>query len=358
MIFAVLLLPSIIALISIANQFSLIRLKNAEKISPLAITVLVPLRNEEKNVNELVASLKKQRGISHFNIVLIDDNSTDQTRRLCSEAISDDSRFSLLIGREMPKGWLGKPFALKQGLELCDSELIILIDADVRLQDNALSEAAALFAEKGLDFISVYPREIALTWSERLIQPLLQWSWIASVPLKIAEGSSRQSLAIANGQFFLLRKSSLVGVGGFDSIRDDVLDDIALARMLLKNGFHGTVVDGSRVAECRMYQSWEELRNGYSKSLPVAFGGPFGSSLVVILLFLTGVLPFAIALTGSTVGIASLTLTYLSRLLSARVTGGRWLDAFAHPLSSLLLIYMIVRSWRTRGKILWKGRTV
>ncbi len=357
MIFALLLLPSIIILISLANQ-SLIRLKNSEKISPLAITVLIPLRNEEKNVEPLISSLKKQRGLSYFKIVLIDDNSTDQTRRLCSEAISDDSRFSLLVGHELPKEWLGKPFALKQGLELCESEVIILVDADVRLKENAVSEAVTLFAAKGLDFISVYPKEIALTWSERLIQPLLQWSWLASVPLKIAERSSRQSLAIANGQFFLLRKSSLMAVGGFDSIRDQVIDDIALARVFLKNGFHGTVIDGSRVAECRMYQSWEELRNGYSKSLPVAFGGWFGSSLVVILLFLTGVLPLAFALTGSTVGIASLTLVYLSRLLSARVTGGRWIDAIAHPLSSGLLIYMIVRSWQTRGKILWKGRAV
>ncbi|HUW87986.1 MAG TPA: glycosyltransferase family 2 protein [Candidatus Paceibacterota bacterium] len=358
MIFVLLLLPSIIILISFTNKFSLIRLKNAEKISPFAITVLVPLRNEEKNVEAVVASLKKQRGLPHFNIVLIDDNSTDQTRRLCSEAISNDSRFSLLVGSKLPKEWLGKPFALKQGLELCDSELIILIDADVRLKENAIAEAATLFAAKGLDFISVYPKEIALTWSERLIQPLLQWSWLASVPLKVAEHSSRQSLAIANGQFFLLRKSSLLAVGGFDSICDAVIDDIALARVFLRNGFHGTVVDGSRVAECRMYQSWEELRNGYSKSLPVAFGGWFGSSLVVILLFLTGVLPLAFALTGSTVGIASLSLIYLSRLLSARITGGRWIDAIAHPLSSLLLIYMIVRSWRTRGKILWKGRAI
>lgn len=358
MIFAILLLPSIIALISIANQFSLIRLKNSEEISPLALTVLVPLRNEEKNIEPLIASLKKQRGLLNFKIVLIDDNSTDRTRRLCSEAISNDSRFSLLVGRELPKGWLGKPFALKQGLELCDSELIILIDADVRLKENAISEAATLFTAKDLAFISVYPKEIALTWSERLIQPLLQWSWLVSVPLKIAERSSRESLAIANGQFFLLRKSSLMAVGGFDSIRDKVIDDIALARVLLKNGFHGTVIDGSRVAECRMYQSWEELRNGYSKSLPVAFGGWFGSSLVVMLLFLTGVLPLAFVLTGSTIGITSLTLIYLSRLLSARVTGGRWIDAIAHPLSSVLLIYMIMHSWRTRGKILWKGRAV
>ncbi|MDP1711907.1 MAG: glycosyltransferase family 2 protein [Candidatus Nanopelagicaceae bacterium] len=358
MIFALLLFPSIIALISLANQFSLIRLTDAEKISPLAITVLVPLRNEEKNVEAVIASLKKQRGLPHFSIVLIDDNSTDQTRRLCSEAISDDSRFSLLVGSELPIGWLGKPFALKQGLELCDSELIILIDADVRLKENALSEAATIFAAKGLDFISVHPKEIALTWSERLIQPLLQWSWIASVPLKIAERSSRPSLAIANGQFFLLRKASLVSVGGFDSIRNEVIDDIALARVFLKSGFHGTVVDGSRVAECRMYQSWEELRNGYSKSLPVAFGGPFGSCLVVILLFLTGVLPLGLTLTGSTVGLIALALIYVSRLLSARVTGGRRIDAIAHPLSSLLLIYLIVYSWRTRGKVLWKGRTV
>ena len=127
---------------------------------------------------------------------------------------------------------------------------------------------------------------------------------------------------------------------------------------MILHGFHGTVADASKVANCRMYKSWGELRDGYSKSLPVAFGGLLGSCLVAFFLFLTGVLPFILASTGSIVGFSASLLIYLSRLLSARKTGGSLVDVLLHPLSSILLIFLITRSWRDRGHVQWKGRTV
>ena len=181
---------------------------------------------------------------------------------------------------------------------------------------------------------------------------------MATVPLRIGERSSNPAFAIANGQFFLLRRDSLVSVGEFESIRHEVIDDIALARVLIRKGFHGTVADGSLVAHCRMYKSWDELRDGYGKSLPVAFGGLFGTCLVGALLFLTGVLPFISAITGSIAGLSASLLIYFSRLLSSRATGGRMVDLFFHPFSVLLLIFLMTRSWRQRGRVQWKGRTV
>ena len=353
-----LILPSLLALITLSNLFSLNHLKGEGSIFSGAITVLVPLRDEEMNVSDLVNSLKGQQGLSSLRVILIDDNSTDKTHQIAQETIADDPGFLLLTGGPLPEGWLGKPFAMHQGFLTSHSDLLVLIDADVRLKPYAIAEAAALLERKNLDYLSAYPKEIALSWSERLIQPLLQWSWMATVPLKIAERSSNPALAVANGQFFVLRRTSLREISGFESIRDKVIDDIELARILIRNGFCGMVVDGSQVATCRMYKSWNELRDGYGKSLPVAFGGFFGMCAVSIFLFITSLLPLLLALTGSLPGLLACLLIYLSRFLSARATGGRTLDVIAHPFSALLLIFLIIRSWRLRGTLLWKGRPV
>ena len=143
----------------------------------------------------------------------------------------------------LPQGWLGKPWALSQGVKQAKNDFIVTIDADVRLSPAALSKIDAVLTRTQADFLSPYPAQIALTLSERLIQPLLQWTWMTTVPLRLAMKSGRPSLAVANGQFFFIKKSALVASGSFDSIRSSVLDDIDLARVLVRNGFQGGVCD-------------------------------------------------------------------------------------------------------------------
>jgi len=123
------------------------------------------------------------------------------------------------------------------------------------------------------EFVSPYPRQIAKTWIERLIQPLLQWSWLSSVPLRLAQRFRISSMTIANGQFFIVKRSAYEKVGGHASIKGEVLDDLRLARLLINHGFSGGVAEGSQVAECRMYETTSSLVQGYTKSLWNAFGG-------------------------------------------------------------------------------------
>jgi hypothetical protein len=209
-----------------------------------------------------------------------------------------------------------------------------------------------------LDFFSAYPSQVARTFGERMIQPLLQWSWLSSVPLSIAKKSSNPSFAVANGQFFAVRKSALESSGGYSSIKAEVLDDIQMARVLLRNKFKGTVGNGALIAQCHMYSSWFELRNGYAKSLWKGFGGVFGSIIAIALLAITGIVPILAAATGSPFGWLAFEAILISRVISAKITRGNLFDSLLHPLSAALLIYLIIYSWLMRGRIQWKGRTV
>ena len=354
------LLLAISALISAISIFNYLTIRIPKNDTPVdaAILVLAPMRNEAENIFEFVSALSSQSGVSKLTVLLINDSSTDKTLEYMREAIKHDSRFSIMDSPALQSGWLGKVSALHSGYLSAQAEYIVTLDADVRLKPNALVRSINQLDDLKLDFVSPYPRQIAKTFSEKLIQPLLHWSWMSTVILRLAEKSPRRSTAVGNGQFFVVRKSALDTVGGFASVSNQILDDIELARSLIAAGFKGVVTEGSAIASTRMYSSFDEIRQGYGKSLWKAFGGVFGSVIASLFIFATGVLPVILAAQGYLIGFLIYLLITLTREISALRSRSNPLYAFLHPLSSLLLIYLICYSWLRRGRIQWKGRTV
>jgi cellulose synthase/poly-beta-1,6-N-acetylglucosamine synthase-like glycosyltransferase len=314
------------------------------------------MRNEAENVEGLVATLAAQEGSLHF--YLLDDNSEDQTLELLQRFTKGDSRFTVIKGAALSDRWIGKTWALQQLFEASNEEILVSIDADVRLSNDAINKAVTALNSARLDFVSPYPRQIAQSFAERLIQPLLQWSWLTTVPLRYAESSGQKSMAVANGQFFVVRRSALASIGGYQSVKHAVIDDVFLARELVKNGSSGTVINGSEIAETRMYASWSEIKAGYGKSLNQAFGSIVGAIFVVAFLIATSIAPLLLGLLGNPYGWLGFVAIVGTRMLSAMKSRGRVLDSVLHPISVVALIYLIVYSYLRRGSIQWKGRTV
>jgi cellulose synthase/poly-beta-1,6-N-acetylglucosamine synthase-like glycosyltransferase len=341
---------------AIFNAITIIR-PRSQSSHDLSFSLLVPCRNEAENSTDLVASL---RALDHpnYEVIFIDDNSTDGTGDLLRQAIATRSYMKVINAEQLPDGWKGKPWALSQGLTHATHDYIVTIDADVRLEPHALSAMDAVLQRTGSDFLSPYPRQEAITLSERLIQPLLQWTWMTTVPLRLAMQSSRTSLAVANGQFLMVKKSALISCGGFVTIKSSVLDDIDLARALIHGGFHGGVCDGSTIASTRMYSSFREIRAGYGKSMSTGFGGIFGSLALVFVMAVSGILPFIGSIAGSPIATASLLMVIASRLVSAISSRSLLIDALLHPISAFLFIYLLIYSNLFHSRITWKGRPV
>ncbi len=344
-------------LISLFNYYTIRIPKNSAPVQA-SVTLLLPVRNEEENITECIAALKSQSGVVNLKFIVINDQSTDKTSELLTSAISNDSRFTVLNTDGPRTGWLGKVSALQSGYEAATAEFLVTLDADVRLRPDALCRAINQISELNLDFISPYPRQEARTLAEKLIQPLLHWSWMSTIILRLAEKKPQPSTAVANGQFFIARKSALDAVGGFQSVQNQILDDIEIARSLIKGGFRGVVTEGAEIAHTRMYQNFSEIREGYGKSLHKAFGGKIGAIVASAFIAMTGILPFILALRGSLVATITFTMIVFTRALSALRAKSNPLFALLHPISSALLIYLIAYSWRKRGTVQWKGRTV
>jgi cellulose synthase/poly-beta-1,6-N-acetylglucosamine synthase-like glycosyltransferase len=350
-------LSILIFAISLFNFLTIRIPKRGEEVKK-AVTVLAPMRNEAENVPEFISALSAQMGVKNLKVIVINDGSTDRTAELLHTVIGSDLRFTVIDSPSQRDGWLGKVCALQSGYEVSTSDYIITLDADVRLEPNAIMRAITQLERLKVDFISPYPRQIAQTFPEKLIQPLLHWSWMSTIVLRLAEKFPRRSTAVANGQFFVVRSSALAKIDGFTSVSNHILDDIELARSLIAAGYKGVVTEGSSIASTRMYGSFDEIRQGYGKSLWKAFGGPLGSIVAIAFLFITGILPVLLILNGNIIGVFIYLYITFSREISAIRSRGNSLYAFLHPLSSALLIYLIIYSWRKRGTIQWKGRTV
>jgi cellulose synthase/poly-beta-1,6-N-acetylglucosamine synthase-like glycosyltransferase len=349
------LIPLILLTIAAVN---FVQIRTPKTTSELvdSVGILVPMRNEAENIEGIVSTLSAQAGKFHF--YLLDDNSEDLTFDLLQRFAAGDSRFTVIKGAPLADGWIGKTWALQQLFVASNEEILVSLDADVRLTNDAINKAVTLLHGARLDFISPYPRQIAQTFAERLIQPLLQWSWLTTVPLRYAEGSGRTSMAVANGQFFVVRRSALTSIGGYQSVKHAVIDDVFLARELIKSGSHGSVVNGSDIAQTRMYTSWREIKAGYGKSLNKAFGSLFGAIFVMLFLIATSIAPLIVGLMGNPYGWLGLAAIVGTRVLSAIKSRGSVLDSVLHPISIAALIYLIVYSYLARGTVTWKGRTV
>ncbi|MEO3746966.1 glycosyltransferase family A protein [Plantactinospora sp. B5E13] len=335
------------------------------------VAVLLPLRDEVDRVTPCLRALLAQRGVPELEIVVLDDGSTDGTADVVRAVAGDDPRVRLLTGTPPPPGWLGKPYACQQLADRAGpaATVLVFVDADVVLAPHAVAAAVAALRTASATLLSPYPRIVTGSAAERLVQPLLQWLWLTFLPLRVMERSARPSLAAAGGQFLVLDRAGYRRAGGHTAVRDRILEDIELARAVKRSGGRIALADGSTLADCRMYRSWSELRDGYGKSLWAAFGPPVGAAAVLLLLLLLYAVPPLLAIGAALAGSATAALGGLAgylfgvtgRLLTARATGGRqWPDGLAHPLSVVLLCWLTVRSYhlRRRGRLRWRGRPV
>lgn len=317
------------------------------------VSVLLPVRDEAGRVEPCLRSLLDQRGVD-LELVVLDDGSTDETAQVARRVCDRDPRVRVLTGRPLTPGWLGKPHACQQLADAAapTSDVLVFVDADVVLAPHAVAATVALLDETGLDLVCPYPRQEA-PGATRLVQPLLQWSWLTFLPLRLAERSPRPSLSGANGQLLAVRRSAYDRSGGHGAVKGEVVEDLALLRAVKRAGGTGGIVDGTALATTRMYGSWRELVDGYTKSLwtlPVPALGVLAALYVV---------PPLAALRGSRAGLAGFAAAVAGRAVAARRTGSpAFPDAMAHPVSVLALLWLAVRSRLAhhRGRLSWKGR--
>ncbi len=247
------------------------------------ISALVPARNEEQNIEACVASLLAQ-DYPDFEVIVLDDHSTDTTPQILNRLAQSDSRLKVLNGAPLPEGWLGKHWACHQLAQAATGDLLLFTDADTRhAPDTLRASVSALLAEKA-DLVTAFPREEVVTWGEKLIVPFMGFGILTFLPLRLAQTLHWAALSVTIGQFMFFRRAAYEKIGGFEAVRAEAVDDMCLGRRVIQSGGEWRFLDGTRHVSCRMYRDFWSAVNGFGKSvfavfdyriLPYLFGWAF-----------------------------------------------------------------------------------
>jgi chlorobactene glucosyltransferase len=356
---------------AVANLLLLPRL-SAARGGPgetLRVSVVIPARNEERDVEATVSAHLAQT-YPNFEVIVVDDRSTDATGAILDRLSSRDPRLRVLRSEEPPAGWLGKPNALALGAREASGEVLLFADADVRYDPRTLSEAIGFLEANRLDFLALIPRfEVRGFW-ERVLMPYLIGA-VFFAPAFLANRRARW-VAIGGGAGNLIRRRVYEAVGGHGALRDSVIDDVRLAYRVKAAGFHiGLALAEDRIF-VRMYRGFREIFDGFTKNTAYVFDGRYAVPLFVWTAAMLGfsVLPTAVlaaapfGIAGATPGnvrlaVAAFAVSVAGRALVAAGVGDRIWPAFAHPVTAGVWSAILARSLFhrfVRRRLLWRGR--
>jgi len=254
--------------IELSNLVALRRMERNDKRPATTpnVSILVPARNEEHNIIACVDSILDQN-YTNFEVIVLDDCSTDKTLEKLKQYKNKDSKLFILEGEELPQGWTGKNWACHQLFTNANGDLLLFLDADTRLNANALNSAVNSLLRENADFISALPREETITCSEKLLVPVMNWGVFCFYPLVLAMKSRIPALAVSIGQFMLFTRQAYKKIGGHAAAKTEITEDKALPKAIVKQKMKWLLLDGTESLTTRMYLNFSDTYNGLSKSL-------------------------------------------------------------------------------------------
>ena len=323
------------------------------------VSVIVPARDEERTVERTIRALLAQTW-PDLEVIVVNDRSVDATEAILTAI--DDPRLVIIHGEEPPAGWLGKPWALHQGSLRATGELLLFVDADVIYVPDTVTAAVAEIEERGVSLLSLFPHMEMRGFWEHIAMPNLLVFGFSFLPLWLANRTRLPFLGIGGGPGNLVRRADYEAAGGHDSLRDAVIDDVALARLIRRRGGRTELVRADRSVTVRMYHGLGEIVEGFTKNNFAAFGYSYLLAIPTLLLAVVfHILPYGLALTGDVLSLVTIAVIAMTRAILFSSFRYRLDNAvLGHPLMIGVWCWILARSmWVTgfRRRLSWRGRT-
>jgi chlorobactene glucosyltransferase len=339
------------------------------------VSIIVPARNEARNLPVLLPSLLAQSyPTDRYEIIVVDDNSTDATPAILAEYAADYPQLRVIRGTPLPPGWKGKPWAMHQGAEAARGAWLLFTDADTRHLPNGLASALGDALERGIDLYTLAPKLLAVGPAERLIMPVTTLG-ISVFFHPLLVNNPRSAVAIANGQYLLFRRAVYDALGGVDAVHTEIAEDLELGRLVKREGYKLCLTTGTGIMEVRMYQNLSEVWEGWRKNVLLSMKREplTGATQIVVLLLALSVFgqagwfgwragrrgrpadrrAFALALAG-------VSAMFIPKRLVDRELGLPLGWTFTYPLGLAMFAAILLDSARRLASgqgVTWKGRS-
>ncbi len=327
------------------------------------LAVVIPARDEARNIAACVAAVRKSDHPS-IDLLVFDDGSIDDTVSLAESAGARTIRGE----GELPVGWKGKPWALQRATATVDADWILFLDADVRITPEAASRIHTYALGEQVDLLSGLGRLTMGSFWEKVIQPSVGGLILGGNAMAVVNDPAHPEKAIANGQMILVRRTAYQSVGGHAAVKDNILDDIGLARAFTAAGLKVRCLFMRDLFSCRMYAGLSELWLGWTKNLFAGMHYKVSAVIAIVLLLLVDfLLPYLLLLVAIltrdgalfAASLATVVLMQGVRLRLDLLFGQSLPFGLLQPLGAAMLIGLVIDSARrTRtGQVRWKRRS-
>jgi cellulose synthase/poly-beta-1,6-N-acetylglucosamine synthase-like glycosyltransferase len=294
------------------NQSFQASIDSAPRLTPPAtsstslptIAVVIPAYNEEINLRDCVEAVLNNElpDPQQLQVWIADDESTDGTRAIATQLVTQDPRVHLVAVPPRPttEVWRGKNWACAQAVEQAQGEYLLFIDADVRLEKGAIAAALVEAQASNADLMSCLPEIVCGCFAEWLAQPIMIRMLTAGFNIGDVSDPAQPEIAFAAGPFMLFRRSAYDRIGGHRAIADDLVEDVALARQIKACGLNMRLIMGLGLVKVRMYQNLPGLWEGWTKNLHMGTKrNVFATSLIAVVSIFVFVVPwFGVVLSG------------------------------------------------------------
>jgi len=343
----------------LANLFMKVKLNKQNTDFTGLVSVLIPARNEELNIEFILADLQKQ-DYKNIEILVFDDQSTDKTGEIVRQCMEQDNRIKLIESDGLPSGWLGKNHACHELSKQANGKYFLFLDADVRLSKDIILQSIANSEKHNLGLLSIFPTQEMQTPGEWITVPNMNFILLSLLPLILVRKTKYQSLSAANGQFMLFKADNYQPVWPHEKMKGNKVEDIEIARYYKQLNIPIACTTGDERISCRMYTGFNEAVDGFSKNV-VSF---FGNSFVLAFLFwLITTFGFIVVYPGAGI---SVFILYLILLVGIRIiisTISRqnvFINLLLFIPQQLTLGFILLKalSRKLKNEYQWKGRNV
>lgn len=357
--YLILLFALLRVLISLINLVSQPWLPDIKSENEPFISILVPVRNEEKNIPSLMKNLMEQE-YKNYELLVYDDDSGDHTLDILHGFLKNNKKLKIIKGGQLPDGWLGKNHACHQLAKKAKGEYFMFIDADVKLEKDCIHKAINYINHQNAALLTIFPKQVMGTFGEKMVVPLMNWILLSLLPLILVRTRYFSSLSAANGQFMLFERENYLQHFYHEKVKHLPFEDIAIARIMKHNKDRIRVLTGNSDISCRMYHSYFEAIHGFTKNVRAFFGNHW--SFLILFTLITSFGPFIIyfnlsfhyfILYGLTILLIRLNVSFLSR---QPVLFNILYSIVQH--FSFLFVVLLTITKSVNGKLKWKGRII
>lgn len=323
------------------------------------VSILIPARNEQEDILKLLESVKAQ-DYQHYEVIIFDDSSSDETYEVCSRFAATDTRFQVIKGGELPQGWLGKNYACHQLAHLAKGKYLLFLDADTSIANGMLNGVIHRMKLAKLSLLSLFTNQKMVSLGERMVVPLMHFLLLNLLPLRLVRLSANPAFSAASGQCMVFEAVSYHQHQWHAQVKDKVVEDIEIMKLVKAYRLRAEALLANGFIYCRMYGSFSEATEGFSKNLLAGFNNNIAGLVCYLLLVMLGPLFVALYLDIQLISFA-VTLIILTRLMISLLSGQNPVfNIILHPfqmLSFIFISFLSVKKYLTRT-IVWKGRRI